>query len=103
MLFITAVQGSDQFMNWIGIDNQFNSIQHELNWNWIERFWIGIELELKAWTGRNWSIQSIHFQLGLSALAVPEQLSNGGGENVGHSPAESGTDFCAPPTPPCGH
>ena len=36
-------QGSDQFMNWIGIDNQFNSIQHELNWNWIERFWIGIE------------------------------------------------------------
>ena len=44
------VQGSDQFMNWIGIDNQFNSIQHELNWNWIERFWIGIVLELKAWT-----------------------------------------------------
>ena len=36
-------QGSDQFMNWIGIDNRFNSIQHELNWNWIERFWIGIE------------------------------------------------------------
>ena len=55
-------QGSDQFMNWIGIDNQFNSIQHELNWNWIERFWIRIELELKAWTDRNWSIQSIHFQ-----------------------------------------
>ena len=45
-----SVQGSDQFMNWIRIDNQFNSIQHELNWNWIERFWIGIELELKAWT-----------------------------------------------------
>ena len=55
-------QGSDQFMNWIGIDNQFNSIQDELNWNWIEWFWIGIELELKAWTDRNWSIQSIHFQ-----------------------------------------
>ena len=47
---IIGSQGSDQFMNWIGIDNQFNSIQHELNWNWIERFWIGIELELKAWT-----------------------------------------------------
>ena len=30
---------------------------------------------------------------------VPEQLSNGGGENVGHSPAESGTDFCEPPAP----
>ena len=30
---------------------------------------------------------------GPSALAVPEQLSNGGGKNVGHSPAESGTDF----------
>ena len=56
------IQGSDQFMNWIGIDNQFNSIQHELNWNWIERFWIGIELELKVCTDRNWSIQSIHFQ-----------------------------------------
>ena len=38
------LQGSAQFMNWIGIDNQFNSIQHELNWNWIERLWIGIEL-----------------------------------------------------------
>ena len=34
-------------------------------------------------------------QLGPSALAVPEQLSNGGGKNVGHSPAESGTDFWA--------
>ena len=42
-------------------------------------------------------------QLGPSTLAVPEQLSNGGGENVGHSPAESGTDFCAPLAPPCGH
>ena len=61
--YVPNEQGSDQFMNWIGIDNQFNSIQHELNWNWIERFWIGIELELKAWTDRNWSIQSIHFQL----------------------------------------
>ena len=38
-----------------------------------------------------------------STLAVPEQLSNGGGENVGHSLAESGTDFCAPLAPPCGH
>ena len=33
------VQGSDQFMNWIGIDNQFNWIELkdfelELNWNW---------------------------------------------------------------------
>ena len=36
-----------------------------------------------------------HPQLGPSALAVPEQLSNGGGKNVGHSPAESGTDFWA--------
>ena len=63
-------QGSDQFMNWIGIDNQFNSIQHELNWNWIERFWIGIELELKAWTDRNWSIQSIHFQFNSSSYEV---------------------------------
>ena len=34
-------------------------------------------------------------QLGPSALAFPEQLSNGGGKNVGHSPAESGTDFWA--------
>ena len=34
-------------------------------------------------------------QLGPSTLAVPEQLSNGGGKNVGHSPAESGTDFWA--------
>ena len=34
-------------------------------------------------------------QLGPSALAVPGQLSNGGGKNVGHSPAESGTDFWA--------
>ena len=59
---LLPIQGSDQFMNWIGIDNQFNSIQHELNWNWIERLWIRIELELNAWTDRNWSIQSIHFQ-----------------------------------------
>ena len=34
-------------------------------------------------------------QLGPSTLAVAEQLSNGGGKNVGHSPAESGTDFWA--------
>ena len=34
-------------------------------------------------------------QFGPSTLAVPEQLSNGGGENVGYSPAESGTDFWA--------
>ena len=33
------------------------------------------------------------YELGPSTLAVPEQLSNGGGKNVGHSPAESGTDF----------
>ena len=66
----SLLQGSDQFMNWIGIDNQFNSIQHELNWNWIERFWIGIELELKAWTDRNWSIQSIHFQFNSSSYEV---------------------------------
>ena len=32
-------------------------------------------------------------QLGPSALAPPELLSTGGDENVGHSPAESGTDF----------
>ena len=32
-------------------------------------------------------------ELGASTLAVPEQLSNGGGKNVGHSPIESGTDF----------
>ena len=44
-------QGSDQFINWIGIDNQFNSIQHELNLNWIERF----ELELN-W---NWKLELI--------------------------------------------
>ena len=31
--------------------------------------------------------------IGTSTLAVPEQLSNGGGKKVGHSPAESGTDF----------
>ena len=45
--------------SWIELELIINSIQHELNWNWIERFWIGIELELKAWTDRNWSI---HFQ-----------------------------------------
>ena len=67
-------QGSDQFMNWIGIDNQFNSIQHELNWNWIERFWIGIESELKTWTDRNWSIQSIHFQFNSSFYKVKHFL-----------------------------
>ena len=33
--------------------------------------------------------------MGPSTLAVLEQLSNGGDENVGHSPAESGTDFLA--------
>ena len=64
------MQGSDQFMNWIEIDDQFNSIQHELNSNWIERFWIGIELELKAWTDRNWSIQSIHLQFKSSFYKV---------------------------------
>ena len=32
-------------------------------------------------------------EFGTSTFAVPEQLSNGGGKNVGHSPAESGTDF----------
>ena len=32
-------------------------------------------------------------QLGPSTSAVPGQLSNGGGKNVAHSPAESGTDF----------
>ena len=42
-------------------------------------------------------------ELGPSTLAVPEQLSNGGGENVVHSTAELGTDFCAPLAPPCGH
>ena len=68
------LQGSDQFMNWIGIDNQFNSIQHELNWNWIERFWIGIELELKTWTDRNWSIQSIHFKFNSSFYKVKHFL-----------------------------
>ena len=31
-------------------------------------------------------------ELGPSTLAVPDQLYNGGGKNVGHSPAESGTD-----------
>ena len=66
--------GSDQFMNWIGIDNQFNSIQYELNWNWIERFWIGIELELKTWTDRNWSIQSIHFKFNSSFYKVKHFL-----------------------------
>ena len=35
-------------MNWIGIDNQFNSIQHELNWMILNWNWIGIE-------SRNWS------------------------------------------------
>ena len=47
---------------------------HELNWNWIERFWIGIELELKAWTDRNWSIQSIHFQFNASFYKVKHFL-----------------------------
>ena len=70
MILYGPSQGSDQFMNWIGIDDQFNSIQHELNWNWIERFWIGIELELKASTDRNWSIQSIHFQFNSSFYKV---------------------------------
>ena len=40
-------------------------------------------------------IYTLWGQLGPSALAVPEQLSNGGGKNVGHSPAEPGTDFWA--------
>ena len=34
-------------------------------------------------------------QLGPSTLAVPDQLSNGGDKNMGHSPAQSGTDFWA--------
>ena len=34
-------------------------------------------------------------QLGPSTVAVPEQLYNGGCKNVGHSQAESGTDFWA--------
>ena len=59
-----------RFTNWIGIDNQFISIQLELNWNWIERFGIGIELELKAWTEWNWWIQSIHFQFNSSFYKV---------------------------------
>ena len=42
----------------------------QTNWNWIGRFWIGIELELKAWTDRNWSIQSIHFQFNSSFYMV---------------------------------
>ena len=39
------IQGSDQFMNWIGIDNQFNSawIELELNWKILNWNWIGIE------------------------------------------------------------
>ena len=38
-------QGSDQFMNWIGIDYQFNSawIELELNWKILNWNWIGIE------------------------------------------------------------
>ena len=40
-------------------------------------------------------LNSASQELGPSALAAPEQLSNGGGKNVGHSPAESGTDFWA--------
>ena len=49
-------------------------------------------------------LQSGNAQLGPSALAVPELLSNGGGKNVGHSPAESGTDFWALcTTSACGH
>ena len=42
---------------------------------------------------RNVKILADDGELGPSTLAVPEQLSNGGGKNVGHSPAESGTDF----------
>ena len=55
------IQGSDQFMNWSGIDNQFNSIQHELNWNWIERFGIGIES--LNWSELINSINSFSIQL----------------------------------------
>ena len=51
--------------------------------------------------GHNSNVYSVFLEQGLacptklgpSTLAVPEQLSNGGGKNVGHSPAESGTDF----------
>ena len=32
----STYQDLDQFMKRIGIDNQFNTIQHELNWNWID-------------------------------------------------------------------
>ena len=65
------VQSSRARINsWIELELIINSIQHELNWNWIERFWIGIELELKASTDRNWSIQSIHFQFNSSFYKV---------------------------------
>ena len=76
--------GSDQFMNWIGIDNHFNSIQHELNWNWIEWFWIGIESR----TDRNWSIQSIHFRLSSHSTRLNISVwHNYGNCNVTSNPA----------------
>ena len=59
--------------SWIELKLIINSIQYELNWNWLEWFWIGIELELKAWTDRNWSIQSIHLQF-KSAFYKVEQF-----------------------------
>ena len=34
-------------LNWIGIERK------ELNWNWIERFWIRFELELN-WIEKSW-------------------------------------------------
>ena len=45
----------------------------------------------------NWIVPEVprFIQLGPSTLAVPEQLSNGGGKNVVHSPAEWGADFSA--------
>ena len=39
------------------------------------------------------SLPNKNTYLGPSTLAVLEQLANGGDENVGHSSAESGTDF----------
>ena len=45
-----------------------NSIQFSMNWIGIELK--DFELELKAWTDRNWSIQSIHFQFNSSFYMV---------------------------------
>ena len=61
-----------QINSWIELELIINSIQFSMNWIGIElkRFWIRIELELKAWTDRNWSIQSIHFQFNSSFYKV---------------------------------